>query len=146
MHALPPFEIQHARVVAGEGTIREQSSTPFSWSGTARNRAAATAELSFAYFLGWEVRVDGSVVTASVERTGLMRFPLPPGEHSIIAEWKSTPPRYMGELLSLFLLLACVPVLRKWRLRTSKAPQQSVHDDHAFAQFSTSGVLPGKAG
>jgi hypothetical protein len=140
MHKLPPFEMQRARVVAGEGTVREQARTPFSWSGSATNRTAATVELSTAYFPGWEVRVDGSVVAASpIEPTGLMRFPVPPGEHSIIAEWKRTPPRYLGNLLSLFSLLLCMLALGKWRLRASNDPSQRLHDNYALAQLSSCG-------
>jgi hypothetical protein len=116
MQTMPPFEIQRARIVAGDGILREQSRTPFSWSGVARNQTAATVELAIAYFPGWEVRVDGVAVAVSpVQPTGLMRFPLAPGEHSIIAEWTRTPPRYMGELLSLLSLLICMVALRKWR-------------------------------
>src|SRR5262249_39735835 len=98
----------------GEGAVHEQSRTPFSWSGSVRNRAAATLELAIAYFPGWEVRVDGHAVAASpAESTGLMRVPLPPGEHSVTAQWKRTPVRWACDLLSLFSLLAGAIALRR---------------------------------
>jgi hypothetical protein len=132
MQTLPPFQSQRARVVAGEGNIREQSGTPFSWSGAVKNRIASTAELSFAYFPGWEVRVDGNAVAAyPAESTGLIRFPVPPGEHSITAEWKRTPPRYLGDAISLLSVMVCILALRIWGVRVParalETADQAVH-------------------
>ena len=51
-----------------------------------------------------------------------MRFPLQPGEHAIVAEWKRTPARYLGELLTLLSLLSCMLALCKWQWRATKDP------------------------
>jgi hypothetical protein len=54
------YQPQRAYLVAGEGAIRESARTPFSWSGSVQTHTAATVELDFAYFPGWQVRVDGN--------------------------------------------------------------------------------------
>jgi hypothetical protein len=98
MQTMPPFAAGRLRLVAGDGDIAGLQ---------ARIRTAATAELAIAYFPGWEVRVDGAPAAIyPAEATGLIRFALPPGDHAIAAEWKRTGPRWSGELLSLFALLA----------------------------------------
>src|SRR5207245_1338158 len=118
-----PLEIQRARIVAGDGAVREHPRTPFSWSGAVQSRTATVVELAIAYFPGWEVRVDGeAVASAPTEPTGLMRFPLQPGEHAIVAEWKRTPARYLGELLTLLSLLSCMLALCKWQRRATQEP------------------------
>ena len=57
MRTVPPLEIQRARIVAGDGAVREHPRTPFSWSGAVQSRTATVVELAIAYFPGWEVRV-----------------------------------------------------------------------------------------
>jgi hypothetical protein len=106
MHTMPSYLPVHARVVAGDATLREDSQSPFSWSGTMQNRTAATLELNFAYFPGWRITVDGRTVEpAPTKDTGLMDVSLPPGDHSVSIEWTRTTPRWTGEGISLLALL-----------------------------------------
>ena len=108
MHTAPARSLRNAWLLSGEGSIREQSRTPFSWSGTAQIRTPATLQLAIAYFPGWQVRVDGHAVTPwPTEPTGLIALTLPAGQHTIDAEWKHTAPRSTGESITLASLLVC---------------------------------------
>jgi hypothetical protein len=105
MQTLPPFAGQRLRLVSGEGEIRGLD---------ARVHQAATAELATAYFPGWEVRVDGAAAAIwPAESTGLIRFAIPAGDHTVTAEWKRTSPRWAGEILSLIALLALGFLIRR---------------------------------
>ena len=96
MTTLPPFATQPLRLISGEGQVRGLQATV---------RSAATAELSTAYYPGWQVSVDGTpTATYPAEATGLIRFALTPGEHAIVLEWHRTWPRLAGEIMSLIAL------------------------------------------
>ncbi|MCU1238695.1 MAG: hypothetical protein JWP63_6662 [Candidatus Solibacter sp.] len=104
MRTVPPFSTERLRLVSGNGEIRGLET---------RSLEITTAELPIAYFPGWQVTVDGAPVPIyPAEGTGLIRFELVPGNHTIAAEWKRTSPRWAGEILSLLALLALVAVLR----------------------------------
>jgi hypothetical protein len=104
MRTMPPFAAERLRLVAGDGDVHGLR---------ARIRTAATAELSTAYFPGWQVRADGvPVAIYPAETTGLIRFALAPGDHLVAVEWKRTGPRWAGEILSLLALLALAGAAR----------------------------------
>lgn len=71
-------------------------------------------EAPITYFPGWEVRVDGKVVVQSLpSKMGLVRFALPAGGHRVQIEFKDTPIRSAGNLLSAASLLLAALFLKK---------------------------------
>lgn len=71
-------------------------------------------EAPITYFPGWEVRVDGKVAVQSLpSKMGLVRFALPAGEHRVQIEFKDTPIRSAGNLLSAASLLLAALFLKK---------------------------------
>jgi hypothetical protein len=102
MQTVPPFG-ERLRLISGEGEVHGLQ---------ARIPSAATAELRIAYFPGWAVRVDGAPVSIyPAESTGLIRFALGAGDHTVAAEWQRTWPRWAGEALSLLALLVLAVAL-----------------------------------
>jgi hypothetical protein len=109
MQTLPPFAAAPLRLISGDGEIRGMN---------ARLRTPAIAELATAYFPGWQVLVDGAPTAIyPAESTGLIRFALQPGEHTITAAWTRTAPRWAGEILSLLGLLVLGTCLRSGKSR-----------------------------
>ena len=105
----PAYDPRPARIPGGEVVVWQGRLTPVSWSGRIRTAAGGTAEMPIAWFPGWVVRIDGSPVsTQPADPTGLIRFRVPAGEHTLDAEWTRTPPRRLADgisLLSLGILL-----------------------------------------
>jgi hypothetical protein len=105
MQTVPPFAAERLRLISGDGEIHGMQ---------ALVRTHSTAELSIAYFPGWEVSVDGALVAIyPALSTGLIRFAVLPGDHNIDAEWKRTAPRLAGEFMSLLALFALASICRR---------------------------------
>ncbi len=110
MQIVPPFTRERLRLVSGEGEVHGLHT---------RTRTPATAELATAYFPGWEVRVDGKPVPIHPAQTsGLIRFALLSGDHTVSTEWKRTGPRWAGECISLLALLALAAIAVSARRRS----------------------------
>ena len=112
MEVMPDYSESPMRIVAGSGAeIQELRRSPVSWSGRIHSNGLGVAQLSIAWFPGWEVRIDGAPSAAGpAERTGLIRFDIPPGTHTVEAVWRRTGPRLLGDALTL-AALAVVLVL-----------------------------------
>ncbi len=116
----PAYDPRPLRVLGGEAIIAQSRSTPVSWSGRLQVKSAGTAELPIAWFPGWQVRIDGAPVeTAPATPTGLIRFQIPAGEHTVDAAWTLTTPRFLGDGISL-LSLAAFLVSAVWSLKSGK--------------------------
>ena len=68
--------------------------------------SALTAESSTFYYPGWEARVDGTPapITPTPVR-GTMQFAVPPGQHVVSLELRSTPLRHKASVISIATLL-----------------------------------------
>jgi len=108
----PAYDPRAVRLGPNEAVVREESRTPVSWSGQIEAQHATTTQTSFAWFPGWEVRIDGRAVEAGpVKSTGLLQFPMPAGAHHVEIAWKRTTPRLLADLLSLVSLAILVAAL-----------------------------------
>lgn len=118
MTSVPPYTINPALVVAGQGQVRDFERTPFAYSGEVTAATAARIRLSTAWYPGWTVRVDGRTVDAgpSVD-TGLIEFTTPVGTHTIDLRFGRSPARLWGEAISVTALagLAVVAWARRRR-------------------------------
>lgn len=64
-----------------------------------------TLQLNTIYYPGWKVSLDGKDTKINYEnKTGVMRFEIPKGEHLIDARFTETPLRIISDLISLFSL------------------------------------------
>lgn len=98
--------LRRAAIVAGSGSIVEQSATALS--AQARVRAQDPVHLRFYtyYFPGWQATVDGQPAEIEIDApNGLIGLTLPPGEHLVRLRFGPTPVRRAGAMLSLAGLL-----------------------------------------
>jgi hypothetical protein len=110
MDQVPPFDPRPAEIVAGNAEIQQTSKSPASWTGVIQANTTATAELRLAYFPAWTVFVDGKPVAARAsEKTGLIRFDVPTGEHRVAVRWTRPTSLWIADLVSLLAL--CVLIL-----------------------------------
>ena len=105
----PAFDTRPVRMLSGEAPVEQTERSPVSSSVRVQAKDSGTAEMPIAWFPGWEVRVDGEpVATEPAKPTGLIRFTLPAGEHTVEARLTRTSPRLVGDILSLLSLAALV--------------------------------------
>lgn len=108
--------LQKVRLLRGQGEARTVEH------GAARERAVVRAEgpvtvqfLTY-YFPGWRAWVDGEEVPIRPEGPhGLITLDVPPGEHEVVLQFGTTPPRQAGLALSGASLAAWL-VLAAWNL------------------------------
>jgi hypothetical protein len=85
----------------------------------------SAVKLPVFFFPGWRGWVDGTPVdVAAAPADGTLLVPVPPGRHEVIVRFTNTPPRVIGNALSLITavgLVLSLPVLALWRGR-SRAP------------------------
>ena len=121
---LPPFDVLGARIIAGDAVVRQTARTPFSWSGDVKAKSVSTLRMSFAYFPGWQARIDQVPVAPQPDpTTGLQSFSLPAGDHHIDVAWGPTPARHSANWISLLSLLAAAIWL--YRNRRQSLPAAS---------------------
>ncbi|HWZ30193.1 MAG TPA: glycosyltransferase family 39 protein [Bryobacteraceae bacterium] len=110
MDEAPPYDPRPGEIVAGDAEIQQTSKSPAAWTGVVKANTFATVELRLAYFPAWTVFVDGKPVAArAAEKTGLIRFDVPSGEHKVAVEWARTGSLWIADLVSLLAL--CVLIL-----------------------------------
>lgn len=82
-------------------------------------------EMPITYFPGWEVRINSQAINLSEPSIqGLITFELPKGKYQIDLEYKDTPIRIMGNIISVVSLLLIIIILRpirRWQ-RLEKLP------------------------
>lgn len=107
----PTYDPHMIHFVGGNADVQQTVHKVASWAGAIRSEQALTAELSIAWFPGWQVRIDDKPVTTSpAESTGLIRFEIPAGTHRVEAVWERTNPRRLGAAISLLSLFAVVVI------------------------------------
>jgi hypothetical protein len=76
---------------------------------TAKTNQPSTLALQLINYPAWEVRVDGNVVPSNpLQETAQLSLPLPPGEHSVRVNFRRTPDRAAGGIISLVSALLLV--------------------------------------
>jgi uncharacterized membrane protein YfhO len=111
-------------VAAGRASIRDVARTPFSWSGAVNAEGDSRVRVSFTYYPGWTVRVDGRPVDASpAPGSGLIEFAVPAGNHEVDVTFGRSTARAVGEGISLLALLF-LGALARWRT-VAKARHQT---------------------
>ena len=114
----PDFNPNAATVSSGEAQIRNERRTPFSWAGNVQAKGESALRMSFAYFPGWEVLIDGRPGAAEPSTpNGLINVTVPAGDHRVEVFWTRSTPRWIGEGISLasLAILAMVVLLRRGR-------------------------------
>lgn len=108
MRSFPPFNPHASTVVRGEADVKELRRTPFYWSGEITAVQPAIIRMSYAYFPGWRVAIDGRTAEfAPSEPHGLIEFPVAAGTHRVEVAWGRSPARMAGDWISgLSIVLA----------------------------------------
>lgn len=84
--------------------------------------ATATLRLTNFFFPGWQVTLDGdtSLAVQPATNLGLLTVDVPPGEHTLLVEWRGTRLQTLASLISLLTMIGlsglCLwqPALRRW--------------------------------
>ena len=64
------------------------------------------AIINFYHFPGWQLKVDGKIVSAEILKPlGNMSVEIPPGTHTLSVEWKETPLRKAANMISIFSVI-----------------------------------------
>jgi uncharacterized membrane protein len=116
----PRWVIERPRYTGGAIAVRRGACAPVvterrptSLVASVRAVSECELELPIAYFPGWRVAVNG--VAAPHEppsASGGMRITVPPGTHTLEAEFVRTPVRWVADVTSVLALLAMVLALR----------------------------------
>ena len=117
MQDVPPYRQRPVEFVSGYADAQQTGRSPASWSGIIHAQTPATAEMYIAYFPCWHVLIDGKEVPARpADRTGLIRFDVPPGDHQVAVVWTRNTVVWIADLFSAlalcFLIAAAVPARR----------------------------------
>jgi hypothetical protein len=125
MNTVPGFDPRPAEVVSGYADVRQASKSPESWTGSVHAQSPATVEMSLAYFPAWSVAIDDKVVEPrAADRTGLLRFDVPQGDHRVAIRWTRTRAMWIADALSLLALclLAAAAIPEKRGERVKETP------------------------
>jgi hypothetical protein len=118
------YDATAATVAAGRASIRDVARTPFSWSGAVNAEGDSRVRVSFTYYPGWNIRVDGQPVQASpAPGSGLIEFAVPTGNHEVDVSFGRSTARGLGEGISLLALVVLGALAR--RQTVAKARQQA---------------------
>jgi uncharacterized membrane protein len=109
------YDAAAATVSVGRASIRDLARTPFSWSGAVIADTDSRVRVSFTYYPGWTVRLDGRLVEASpAPGSGLVEFAVPAGAHEVDVSFGRSTARGVGEGISLLALLV-LGALARWQ-------------------------------
>lgn len=87
------------------------------------------------YFPGWQAYVDGKPVeTWATRGLGLVTFPVPAGEHSLLLRFQETPVRWVADLVSAasLLMLALLAFYTLWARPRGQSLRRRPHRPSAF--------------
>ncbi len=130
MDVIPPFDPRPAEIVAGYADVQQSAKSPEYWSGVVRAQSPATVQMTLAYFPAWSVTLDDKPVAARAgDRTGLLRFDVPQGEHRVVVRWTRTKAMWVADAISVFalcvLISAAIPEKRRERISEMTAPAKA---------------------
>ncbi len=105
MQDWPAYDPRLAEIVSGLATYQQTGKGPTWWSATFDATGPSTVQANIAWFPGWRLLIDGtSANTWPAERSGLIRFELPPGRHLAALTWTRTPVLWTADMVSLLAL------------------------------------------
>ncbi len=114
----------------------------------AASAAGATVQIDRFEFPTWETTVDGQPVPHGYDATtGLINVSVPPGEHSVEAHLRNTPPRTAGNAISAVAVAACAAVglgaaLRKRRSRADPRYEPALENVAGGAANVPTALMP----
>lgn len=105
------------RVVEGNASATLTRESPERWTGKVVAETSALLETEWFYFPGWTVRLDGERAGARpAAGSGLLRFPVPAGDHALELVFSKTRARTAAQIASVAsLVLAGVALARRGR-------------------------------
>lgn len=93
---------QKVVLVQGDGIVTDVKFNGSSLTADTIITSESKAQINIIYFPGWEVKVDGKIVTVSYNNDrGVMQFPLSGGSHTIQARFTETPLHLFADILSV---------------------------------------------
>ncbi len=111
-----------ASVMPGGGQVKEELRAPFAYRARLAASRPVRVRLPYAWYPGWEVRVDGRPTEAGpAAGSGLVEFAAPPGSHEIDLRFGRTWDRALGEAISLLAAIALAGSGR-WRRKAPNRP------------------------
>ncbi len=105
MQDWPPYDPRPAEIVSGDATYQQTGKGPTWWNASFDVANPATVQVNTAWFPGWKLRIDGASANAwPADRSGLIRFEIPPGHHLATLAWTRTPALWAADMVSLLAL------------------------------------------
>jgi hypothetical protein len=118
----PGYQADKLRVITGDAKIFGIGRKPNSWIAHINASRESVVEVSLIAFPGWTATIDGQEVPTRVAvPTGLIQTTIPSGEHSLKLDFRRTPARFYGELISALGFVTSLAIL--FRTRRSLASQ-----------------------
>lgn len=103
-----------AELVQGSGSIKtiyvKNSEYVFS---TKTNDSHAILKVNTVYFPGWKVVVNGQETPITINKNGLIEFPIPKGESKVMVDLKETDIQFVAKFLSILSALTISWVIFK---------------------------------
>ncbi len=107
-------------VIIGKGNIASQEIKNASYKADINLQENSTIKVNTIFFPGWQVFANGKTLSINViEKTGLISFELPKGEHKVIIDYNRTGIHLVSELLSLLALIVISVQFYLWRKQNS---------------------------
>lgn len=108
------------RAEKGEIKVNSFMKAPSSAEGSIQVFTDSVIQLPIFYFPGWGVRTNNQPINLQLpSKDGLIKFELPKGEYKIEVEFKDTPVRIVGNMISLvsFIFMVGVLMYKRYKLR-----------------------------
>jgi hypothetical protein len=98
-----------AEILSGDADYQQTGKGPTWWSAEFDAASPASVQVNTAWFPGWTLRIDGAPANAwPADRSGLIRFEIPPGHHIVALDWTRTPVLWAADLVSLLALATLI--------------------------------------
>ena len=110
-------------VMAGNILVKTKSDLPHKKTFEIESINGGTLRINTFNFPGWEVKIDGvSALINDKNKLKLVTVNVPKGKHVIIVEFKNTPIRLIGNIISIFtfLLIILIAINKKCPNRSKK--------------------------
>lgn len=92
---------KHIEFFIGRGTIDEKKVTTQKIDVVIHAKEESVIQINTVYYPGWGAMLDGVRATILYENEfGLMRIPVPAGDHQLYMEFRETPGRFLADALS----------------------------------------------
>lgn len=109
---IPTQQADKIVFLGGKGSITNLITTSNKTSAIVQLSKKDTVRINTVYFPGWEVFVDGKIVTIDYQKAGFLDVSMVAGSHTILAKFNETPIRMISNIISVVAILGIV-ILRK---------------------------------